>query len=268
MFRNSLRVFMVLALVMTMFAQIAQAKDKTQLVALGDSISFGWDLAASNDKPSPKAFPSLMADEEHLQLRNLSVGGHSSVDLLALLQTKDYRKAVRHADFITLEIGSNDFLHGASPIIQKLLGTSNYNPSPEDIQLLGAITGQLSINLAVIISEIRSLTEAPIILYNIYNPFFGMDAQAGYMLAGANQVIKSYDADPSIAVVDAFSAFAGRQNMLLLPLNVHPNETGQAVLAKLGIQALDSLAPADRESGERHDNNENNNNNRDHKQAS
>jgi lysophospholipase L1-like esterase len=238
--KKLLNLFFVVLLLSMVFSNAVFAKSKHSLVALGDSITFGWNLSPTNDRPSDKAFPSLIAEDDY-QVSNLAVGGATSGDLLALLKTESYRDALTRADVITLEIGSNDFLQGAGSIIEKLKYIPGYTPTTADMQLIGLITYQYKMNMAAIINEIRSVTKAPIILYNIYNPFNGIDLQASALLAPANMFIKSIDSDPSIVVADAFSAFAGKQNVLILPNDVHPNIYGQKVLANLGLEALDNL---------------------------
>jgi lysophospholipase L1-like esterase len=238
--KKLLSVLLVGLLLSMVFSHAVFAKSKKSLVALGDSITFGWNLSPTNDSPSNKAFPSLIANsEDDYQVSNLAVGGAASGDLLALLKTKSYSDALTRASVITLEIGSNDFLQGARSIIEKLI--PGYTPTMEDMQVIGLITKQYGMNMAAIISEIRSVTKAPIILYNIYNPFYGLDLQAGALLALPNMIIKSYDSDPSIVVADAFSAFAGKQNKLVIPTDVHPNIDGHNVLANLGLHALETL---------------------------
>jgi lysophospholipase L1-like esterase len=240
--KKLLNLFFVVLLLSMVFSHTVFAKSKQSLVALGDSITFGWNLSPTNDHPSDKAFPSLIANSlDDYRVSNLAVGGATSGDLLALLKTKSYRNALTGASVITLEIGSNDFLQGAKSIIEKLILIPGYTPTMADMQLIGLITYQYSMNLAAIINEIRSVTKAPIILYNIYNPFYGIDLQAAALLYATNTFIKSFDSDPSIVVVDAFSAFAGKQNYLVIPNDVHPNFDGHKVLAKLGLNALDIL---------------------------
>jgi lysophospholipase L1-like esterase len=239
-FKKFLSILFIVLLVTTAFSQIAQAKSKQSLVALGDSITFGWNLSPGNLSPSKLAYPSLIAQVEHYQVNNLSIPGATSSDLLSLLKTPSYRDAVSHASLITLNIGSNDFLEGASSIIQRL-SSANFQLTQEDMLLLASITTQLGLNLAAIIQEIRSLTNVPIILYNIYNPFYGFDLQAGAMLFNANQMINAYGNYPGIEIADAFSAFAGKQIRLILPNDVHPNVLGQIVLAYIGLKAMNSL---------------------------
>ncbi|TVY08026.1 GDSL-type esterase/lipase family protein [Paenibacillus cremeus] len=242
-------VFVVILMFSMVFAQTSMAKaddskkanGKRSLVALGDSISFGYNLEVTNNAPSQSAFPAVIASEEKLRQVNLSVVGLTSTNLLPLLKTESYRSALLEANVITLDIGSNDFLQGAKPIIDKLVTTPGYQPTQADMLLIGAITQQFGVNLSLIIQEIRTLTDAPIVLYTLYNPFYGLDAVAGAMLVNANQLISSYDPDPSIVVSDSFSVFAGHQNTLILPGDVHPNSTGQLLLAKIGEQAIETL---------------------------
>lgn len=241
-FKKSMQMMtMVAILTGTLSTGAVQAEGKESLVSLGDSITFGLNLEKNNNHVSKNAYPSIIAESENFRVRNLGVSGDTTEDLLILLQTDKYRDAIRHADVITLNIGNNDFLQGARSLIQELLTNENFEHNDEDIQLLETITQTFGLNLYTIIQEIRNLTDAPIILYNLYNPFFGFDQKAGLVLSGANNIIQAYDADPGIVVVDAFGAFAGKQNTLILPGDVHPTTEGQELLAQLGIQALKTL---------------------------
>lgn len=214
-----------------------QNNSKQSLVSIGDSITFGYNLD-NNHHPSKDAFPYLFAVDENYRVRNLGIPGDTSSDLLNKLQDQKFQEAVRHADVITLDIGSNDFLKGAQPLIAQMMSNPAYSPSPSDIQLIQEISTNFASNLDQIVTQIRSLTDAPIVLYNIYNPFFGLDRTAGLLLAGANQAIDSYGNDPSIKIANAFGAFAGKQDILIIPGDVHPNEQGQEVLAQLAVNAL------------------------------
>jgi hypothetical protein len=56
---------------------VSKAADhgKGALVALGDSISFGYNLENNNHHVSRDAFPSLMGEEADLRVRNLGEPG-------------------------------------------------------------------------------------------------------------------------------------------------------------------------------------------------
>jgi lysophospholipase L1-like esterase len=243
------KLFLVLILFFYLSIPMAFAKNEKEnghlLVALGDSITFGYNLDPTNAYPSSQAFPALIADDFHYQLRNFGIPGDTSADLLAHLKTKTYRQALSHAVVITLDIGSNDLLQGATSIIQSLILNPTYVPTAADMAILQNITANLAGNLGGIIAQIREVTDAPIVLYTIYNPFYGADQKTAPILGGINGIISSYAQDPSIAVVDAFGAFAGKQNTLVLPKDFHPTLQGQEVLEELAISAIQKFSQFD-----------------------
>ncbi|MEH7611830.1 GDSL-type esterase/lipase family protein [Gottfriedia acidiceleris] len=155
-----------LTLASTMFSTAAMAQSvnaKKSLVALGDSITFGYNLGVNNDHPSKVAFPYIIGQDANLRVRDLGVPGWRTDQLLFLIKNDDtYRDAVRHADYVTLDIGNNDLL--------QVLKASN-GDSTKLQQSVGAMLPVLLKNLSDSILEIRSLTDAPIVVYNIYNPF-------------------------------------------------------------------------------------------------
>lgn len=240
MLRKLITSVTTIALASTLFASTSLAdtkkneNSKPSLIALGDSITFGLNLD-NNQHPSKDAFPSIIGSEEDYRVRNLAVSGDQTEDLLNLLETSKYQQAIQHADFITLNIGSNDYLKGARSIIDKII--TNQQPDQSDLLLLASINQKFSENLNQIIGSIRNLTDAPIVLYTIYNPIYGFDLQALQLFGHANMTIKSYESD-SIYIADAFAAFAGKQNLYIIPGDIHPNPAGQAILAQLAIDSI------------------------------
>lgn len=103
-----------LTLVGTMFSTAAMAKSenaKKSLVALGDSITFGYNLGVNNEHPSKFAFPYIIGQDANLRVRDLGVPGWRTDHLFFSIKNDDtYRDAVRHANYVTLDIGSNDLL--------------------------------------------------------------------------------------------------------------------------------------------------------------
>jgi len=221
----------------TIFTSPAFAKSpnaKESLVALGDSITYGLNLGANNQHPSKFAFPYLIEnDGKDFRVRNLGVPGWRSDQLLnALLYDEKFRQAVRHADYITLDIGSNDLLQGLK----------KYGPDQEAlIGILGLMLG----NLQSTIAEIRSLTDAPIVVYNIYNPFQPENTQLygfgeSFLPTINSQIFWAVQStqQPEITIADAYDAFQGKQGKYLLPDDVHPTVEGQQVLADLAEEVL------------------------------
>ena len=122
------------------FAQSPNAKES--LVALGDSITFGYNLGINNQHPSKEAFPYLIDnnDGKEFRVNNLSVPGWTSAQLLDALQNDQrFRQAVTHADVITLDIGSNDLLQAIKTgTLPTAVGTmlSNLTKNIAEIQSL------------------------------------------------------------------------------------------------------------------------------------
>lgn len=213
---------------------------KELLVSLGDSIPFGYGLSKDIGVPSKSAFPYLIGDEADLRVRNLAVPGWQTDDLLAALDTnKKFRKAVKHADYVTVTIGSNDFLEalrianvesGGNPaLLEKLLAQKLAQSDAFD-------------NLADILEEIRSLTDAPIVLYNIYNPFQVNDPAhqlADRFLPQLNATYALLAGDfYNVELADAAAAFGDNQAKYVIKGDIHPTAAGQKVLAKIGLRAL------------------------------
>lgn len=230
----------------TAFASNDHGKDhgfhhgKDLLVSLGDSIAFGYGLSKDIGTPSKAAFPYLIGDKADLRVRNLAVPGWQTDELLAALDNNQkFRKAVKHADYVTVTIGSNDFLEA--------LRIANVE-SGGDLALLEKLLAQKLAqsdafdNLADILEEIRSLTDAPIVLYNIYNPFQVNDpvhqlADRILPQLNANYALLAGDFH-NVELADAAAAFGDKQAKYVIKGDVHPTAAGQKLLAKIGLRAL------------------------------
>lgn len=225
-----LAAFMLLGSVFTPVATAKNENAKQSLVALGDSITFGYNLG-NNQHPSKDAFPAIMGKEADMRVRNLGMSGWGTEQLLtALKHDEKFRQAVRHADVVTLEIGSTDFLQG-------LLAS---NGDPEVLQ--GFIDTMLQ-NLDAIISEIQSLTNAKIIVYNIFNPFQVNQPVHGlvdYLLPPVNSGIEDVvqSSGGNIAYADADGAFGDDQAIYVIQGDNHPTALGHEVLAEIGLETL------------------------------
>ncbi|MGN7297127.1 GDSL-type esterase/lipase family protein [Ferdinandcohnia sp. SAFN-114] len=256
--------FLLVLLFQTVVAPMAFADevpvDKPSLVALGDSITFGWNLYegenADKSKPSSHAFPNYILNGG-FDVTNLSTPGWTSSDLLAKFTSDpSYLPAIAQADVITLNIGNNDLLQAAdvSTLIKE-----GQSLTPEKIaeitKKIEAASLQLASNLAQIMGAIRGVNqEAPILFYNAYNPFGAhieqivpnLHTMGEMIITNVNQkVIAPVAASvPGTFLVDAYSAYNGKQAAYILPFpDVHPTVDGQKALAALADQVLLSLLP-------------------------
>ncbi|WP_413303067.1 GDSL-type esterase/lipase family protein [Bacillus sp. 1P10SD] len=237
----------------TFFSSIAFANAvpvKPNLVSLGDSIAFGYKRV--DPQPSREAFPYLIGNGKYTVTKNISYPGWRSDQLLANVTKPENINFIKEANVFTLQIGNNDLLQ-APGIKEVLENPPAADLPPEQLKLLldnatiaaGNAAVQITNNLTQIILYIRSLnTDAPIILYNMYNPFAaGPIHELGEkIIPGINEgVIKSVAAQSGSLLADAYSAFNGNQTTYILPDDIHPTSAGHKALAMAGEKALSVL---------------------------
>lgn len=231
-------------------AATAVAKHEPSLVALGDSITFGYNLSDTdnNTLPSAFAFPALISKADNLKLSNLGTPGWTSADLLNALSSPNFQQAIAGANVVVLDIGSNDLLGPAAQM--GLLSQGEANPSgnitvtPEEQKAFATAVTNFGTNLTEIVGGIRKLTTAPVLLYNLYNPFpasTGLGGVTAQLETPMNNIIAQVGAAvPNVYFVNANQAFANNQltYVRIAEHDVHPTPTGQGVLAQAGEQAL------------------------------
>ncbi|MEF9971525.1 MAG: GDSL-type esterase/lipase family protein [Oscillospiraceae bacterium] len=77
---------------------------KEQLLALGDSITLGVSL----EKPEKECYPTLMAKDKNLSVKNAAVSGAKSAETKALITGGAMDEDLASAEYITLTLGGND----------------------------------------------------------------------------------------------------------------------------------------------------------------
>ncbi|SEM93959.1 Lysophospholipase L1 [Mesobacillus persicus] len=224
-------------------------EDKPVLVALGDSITYGYNLEADNLSPSNNAFPNLICDGLYDVINHGYPGWTSSQLLQALKEDPSFDEALKNANVVTLNIGSNDLLRVVRQPVLLAENSENENPliSPVLEEQIGLAIQNLAQNLQLIIADIREQTSAPIVLYTLYNPFgesedpyeMFMHELGEEVIPVVNEmVIKPIGAQSQSLLADAFPVFTGKQAELILPDDIHPNLAGQQVLADLATAVL------------------------------
>lgn len=210
------------------------------LVALGDSIPFGAMLEPSNNSASSLAYPDLIGQEVGANVENLSVSGWTTHQLKDALETdENFRKTIKQADYVSMSIGGNDLLAilgaaqrdsgGNLHVFQELV-TQKLNDSP------------IYDNITDIIEEIQLYTDAPIVLFNVYNPFQATEPLHLIGEALLPEINASFqelaDSFNQVHLADAYTAYNKRQEQYVIANDIHPTHEGQAVLAAIGIEAL------------------------------
>ena len=154
-------------------------KPKLNIVALGDSITFGYP------PPSTTGFPDLITGVRNVE--KFGGSGATSSQLLAAIQSnpKEFKRALKKADVITINIGSNDLMQATNmstlfaklqplvPNLEENLANGKVAQAIQTTPLTPPTSQQLvayTSNLAKIIATVKKESRAPIILYNLYNP--------------------------------------------------------------------------------------------------
>ena len=220
------------------------------LVALGDSIPYGTNLLDRS-----QAFPNLILDGK-TNVINKSVPGQTSSQLLVQITTDhETAQALQNADVITINTGNNDLLQAAkiAEIVAAIKDGEeiDYKTLQKDVAAAALKAGE---NLVVILHTIRGMNQdAPILLYNIYNPFPSLDAepvktlhQVGEMILedvnkGFPLVASTYS---NTFVLDAYSEFDCNQVDFVNAFpDVHPTIEGHKTLAALANSLLLEMYP-------------------------
>lgn len=236
----------------------------TSYLALGDSISYG--MSAETGKGYVDLFYNhlgTISNYGKVELKNLSVCGDKSSDLLAKLQTNEYQDAVKNAKIITISIGGNNLL---SPIITAFCRAFDVNPNDpnciselssamasnpnKDTILKGLATSStliedLSSGIAQfkddfprIIQIIKTLSpKAEVYVLTLYNPFNVNDS----LYSAVNPIINLLNATIKaqttnyIAATDVYRKFkttSGSVNFSFdnMLFDFHPTTVGHAAI--------------------------------------
>lgn len=242
-----IRSLIVLMAVSLLFSTNVLAKNenaKNSLVSIGDSIPYGYNLGNNDNKSTSKqAFPYLMGDDADMRVQNLAVPGWETGEMLNALKTdQKFRQSLKHADYITLNIGSNDLIKA---LLTAFKSSHGYNEYFVPTLYYYISESNLFANLQAIIGEIRLLTTAPIVVYNVYNPFqinnplYGISNQILQDIINpqlSGKVASMYDSN--IKVADAYSAFGTNQETFVIVDDIHPTIEGQRKLADLGLETF------------------------------
>ncbi|MDR7080660.1 lysophospholipase L1-like esterase [Neobacillus niacini] len=259
-------ILVFLLILNTLAAPLAFAKDKHDpkpkltIVALGDSITFGYP------QPSTTAFPDLITGAK--EVVKVGESGATSSELLAVINSnpKKFKTLIKKADAITINIGSNDLMQatGLATLfanLQPLVPNLEVNLANGELAKVVAenpltslteqqVTGYAT-NLVKMIETIRKHTDAPIILYNLYNPIvLGTNPILDGLFLGrlhtfvegnltvVNGVIQQAGNITGAHVVDSYSAFIVNPVVKIIPFDIHPTQAGHKALAELADSVI------------------------------
>ncbi|WP_033543776.1 SGNH/GDSL hydrolase family protein [Planococcus sp. CAU13] len=233
---TKIRLALIIISILVLSACSQEDIEPTKLVALGDSITYGANLENS----AQSAYPYIIGEEAEFEVHNLAVSGWQTVQVTEALRVdEEFQTQVKDADYIAMTIGGNDYLQ----ILRNAQTESGGDPIMMGQIILQELSNStVSAELNVLVDEIRSLTDAKILLYNIYNPLPPSNNLHGFGESLLPQINAAYaeiaENHENVFVADAFSAYQEMQDVYIIPNDIHPTEEGQAVLAEIGMEAL------------------------------
>lgn len=253
------------------------ANDNSNYVALGDSITTGYGLAADESN-----FATILAGSD-LTLNNLAVDGETSGQLFEKLSSDTtYQTAVKSAELITLTIGGNDLMnalynylagktHLSAEQVKKALTDKNdsnrymvLTTAMTNIdgfassQEATAATSTFQNNFTNIIAAIQTLNQnATIVVINQYNPYSRLNNSMTNSIVSAfdtgvtalNTIFSTSAQTGAYVVANVYDAFkvadenpcnAYFNSQSDLNLDFHPNTDGHQLIANT-IEGLDLL---------------------------
>lgn len=223
---------------------INNTNKKQNLVVLGDSISLGWgiiDLAS----PSNYGYPNVISDKKDLNVMNLASSGLVSGVLASKIKIPLYINKLTKANFIIVNIGGADLQSAAREFLTSVRDNNGADPTNNQTIKIKDAENKFNKNIEKIITEIRSYSKAPILLYYVYNPIpEGMlgNVFVNKILEEVNNQTKDIAiANKDVFYLDSYSAFKGKEDTLLIENDTHPNKEGQKVLAKLALEKLNEI---------------------------
>jgi lysophospholipase L1-like esterase len=233
----------------------AHAQESTLYIALGDSLAFGVGAGSPEQQGYVALTTARLSESGAVQLRNLSVPGATSADLLQpngqVDLAVDALEGQSGSVIISVDVGANDLLALAangSPCLD--------DPGGQPCQTaLGDTLATLQSNLTQSLHRLRDASPgARIFVIDLYNPYSGIGGDreliASVGVQQVNGVITASARDPSVDVtfVSIHDVFEGRAHQWIASDGIHPNNDGYRVMAEGLIAAIEgrpAVLPSD-----------------------
>lgn len=208
--------------------------DKKFYVVLGDSIAYGSGLKNSQEA----CYGKIVADTNGYDYVNHAVPGHTSTDLISLLDDETVISDIIKADIISISAGGNDFLkNNPSDLIFDAALEDDYSG-------FGEISQMFYENFSQIIDKINLLNpDAVIIMQTLYNPQsgdLGILYQHGVDEINSKIYLYAENNPGEIYVADVASAF-GDDMKNIAKDGIHPSAKGNVIIAETILDLLFEL---------------------------
>ena len=246
-----------------------QESDTLWLVALGDSITTGYEMPGG--RYGCDNYVNLIAaafEKTSDEYRNHAVNGYTVTDLLELIP--NYREDISKAEIIVFDIGYNDILNPIFAYMADAVESTGrrvlkvrdledgWNSMTDEQRmkaekaLMNALDGpyfsglleEFSRGVDEVLALLREYApDARIYMQTIYNPLAALNAMNSFsdaVIKKLNGILVAAAEENKCGCYDVFSAFDGKESEYTYMANydIHPNETGHAVMHELFMEAL------------------------------
>jgi lysophospholipase L1-like esterase len=215
-------------------AQIAD-KDTISIVALGDSLTAGTgDTTGKGYVQRVREKLEAQTGKKTHVLNNLAIPGYRSGQLLADLQEKATKDAVKDADIVLFTIGANDIFQGGRGLID-----DNMELQPDVAAERVKPTLTLLEKVAASIHDANP--KATVMYIGLYYPFLDLDQNKAGIPAlqsfndGAFRTVNRY---PNMVFVPTYDLFERLGVRYLYTDHFHPNGDGYERIANRIAQIL------------------------------
>ncbi|WP_436853423.1 GDSL-type esterase/lipase family protein [Bacillus altitudinis] len=199
-------------------------------VAIGDSLTVGVGARLFGGGFTER-YAAKLEKKLHIPVK-LSVfakSGLTTEEILQLFQRSDVRRAIAHADIITITGCGND-------LVQAVL---QYEKGEDEKKLLQA-SMHCQANFSKMVQEIAMIKRGQhqpycVYLLNLYNPFPEIPI-AERWLKQYNHHLRQLATNPHVEVVDIYGVFEGHQSAYLSIDQFHPNHKGYEAMAEALFQ--------------------------------
>ncbi|MBP3379934.1 MAG: SGNH/GDSL hydrolase family protein [Ruminococcus sp.] len=240
---------------------------------LGDSIAAGYGLEGYTDSDNyncPDSYANILGrrygeelgeDVPH-QMYNLAVSGDKTSDLIAHLETDSFAEALEKSSAVVISIGGNDLMGIVFDAMEQIglsWETGEFDLDNIDIFAAASVLMSLEenidealanfeVNIKAVAETAAEKTNGDIYIQTVYNPLESFDSIqmltdfSNEKIGRLNEIIKSNSAECGYRVIDVAAEFEGRNSELtrINSFDIHPNEEGHSVIAKLVDKSLRS----------------------------
>ena len=223
---------------------------RIRYVAVGDSIAYGYGLRKiETDSYAAVVRQYLKSRYDNVFFSNLGINGLESQELLDILQNpqnehhKTFVATLRHADVVTVSIGSNDLLHQlkAGSDFQEFLANSD--------AILKKKCEEIKTIFPKIIVSLKSISPHVVIyVNNVYNPcvhikrFASLQDTVDRYINCFNEVYQ--ENSTQYEMIDVKGIFDSQKDSVInlaiqgKELDPHPDKKGHHLIADAVIQKI------------------------------